>query len=609
MLPQSVHAENTMFTTTRLQDWASTAIRYGEAFGFNIAGLIMPSFNDDKQTAIFGYEPYAITASKFGERNLPGALRPNGKVKDWDADHEVRREALYGAILKASAEHGDNVTSDECYISEDNQISDPINPVRPLWQNGYILDAMIGLQSIDPVGGVFDFNRPKMHLAGMNPGEDCKKHFAGIEEKPVENPQVQLSHFGGESAIEAFMRDTIFTIIQKIVTYADGTTGVEETKEYERENAHQQVILTKKERQPYQESNCDFSIKPCAGNMVGNYSKDLDKHGGFPAGFIADKKQEDVEAHATLYDKVTIVGFPAGNVEDFDLNANKMKHGFLTMACTGVPSNLQDKAIVGDKGASQKILEYCGEKEPGKCPIDLIEAGLAKSSGSCNLKNPGAYTSSNTYLTSLEKQALPSGVTPLMRKVLEAAGATYNVPASVLLGTMLEEGSFNHADVWSWTDENVRLYSDCTKKDPMPSCREFGSNTSEGATGPFGFISNWWNNYIETGGPFKAYESDPAWKEALTKAKPNYSECNFVDAAFTAARELGEDASHYQPAYVPPAPQSCTIDGSTYNTNISFIPASCSSWTADTVALARMQYGDRTCSADVGRMVRTYKGI
>ena len=374
---QSIHAENTMFTTTRLNDWASTAIKMLEPFGFNIAGYIVPSFQRDKQTAIFGYQPYAITAAKFGERNLPGTLRPNGKIKDWDAEHEVRRESLYGAILKASAEHGDNVTSPECYISEDNQISDPIDPVRPLWQHGYALDALLGLQTLDPVDGMFDFNRPKMHLAGMNPGEDCKKHFRGTEDEPVENDQVQLSHFGPESKIEAFMRETIIKVISEVVKVINGVTQTVTETEYEKENAHQQVILTKKERQPYQESNCDWTIKPCAGNQVGNYSKDLDKHGGFPAGFIADAKQEDVEAHATLWDNVTIVGFPVGKVEDFDLNANKMKHGFNTMACTGVPSKLQDKAIIGDKTNYQKIQEYCNPEAKVACTPDTWEQIVA----------------------------------------------------------------------------------------------------------------------------------------------------------------------------------------------------------------------------------------
>ena len=405
---QPVHAENTMFTTTRLNDWASTAIKFGENFGFNLAGLIMPSFHGQPQTAIFNYEPYSITAQKFGERSLPGALRPEGRVKDWDANHEVERQGRYGAILKANAEHGDDVTSDECYISEDNQVSAPLDFVRELWQNGYILDAIYGLQAILPSeDGIFDMNREKLHLAGMNGAEDCKKHFRGLEDKPVEKDQVQLSHFGGEAGIIAQMRDTIFTIIEKIVHYADGSSGVVQSKEYEKENAHQQVILTKKERQPYQESNCDFSVKPCAGNQVGPvYSKDLDKHGGFPAGFIADSKQEDVEAHATLYDNVTLVGFPAGKVEDFDLNANKMKHGFNTMACTGVPSKLQDKAIIGNKDNPQKILEYCNPEEKIACTPDTWEqivSGLPSAINKAAAKYAAYFPISQGQLASLLK--------------------------------------------------------------------------------------------------------------------------------------------------------------------------------------------------------------
>lgn len=612
--PSVVRAEDTIFTTTRLNNWQTTAVIIGQQFGFDVAGLIKPSFEKESENAIVDYEPFKIYMDSYMNRNLPGSYLQNNKISFWEGP--IKRYSLYGIILKASAEHGEDKISPECYISVGPQVSEPILNLPELTVSGELIGALRGLLPKEANdAGVIDTNKPTdLGIGGMNAAEDCKKQTSGVEWNPFANPQSRLSSFGGEASIQAQMLETIMIIVEKIVQLAGGGTQVVQSKEPLKEVAKQQGILTKKTKQWYQQILCQFGSTPCPGNQVGIYSKNLDVTGGWPAGFIGANEQKKVNPHLELEDQIEVVGLRAGKMREPEAVANQLLTGLAEASCTVVPAGtLQNDAVMGKTGAKNaiKIKPWCRDeiKETGKCPIDLIEKGLAKSSISCKLKNPGAYTSSNTYLTSLEKQALPNGVSPLMQKVLEAAGATYNVPASVLLGTMLEEGSFNHADVWSWTDENVRLFSDCTTMDPMPSCREFGDATSEGATGPFGFIANWWQNYIDSDGPYKAYLTDPNWKDALATAKPNYSECNFVDAAFTAARELGEDASHYQPDYVPTAPQSCTIDGSTYNTNISFIPASCSSWTADTVALARMQYGDRTCSADVGRMVRTYKGI
>ncbi|MBP9814019.1 hypothetical protein KBC80_02390 [Candidatus Woesebacteria bacterium] len=612
--PQVVRAEDTIFTTTRLSEWQTKAVIILNEFGFDVAGLIKPSFESEKENAIVDYEPFKIYMDAYTQWNMPGQYLQDNRIIFWQGP--IKRYSLYGIILKAWSEHGENNTSPECYISVGPQVSEPIPNLPELTTSGELIGSMRGLLPKETNdAGVIDTTKPtNLGIGGMNAGEDCKKQTSGVEWKPFANPQQRLSSFAGGSSVLAHMLETIMVIVERIVRLAGGGTQVELHEEPLKEVTNRMGILTKKTKQWYQQILCQFGSTPCPSNQVGDYSKNLDVTGGWPAGFIGANEQKKVNPHLELEDQIEVVNLRAGKMREPEAVANQLLTGLAEASCTVVPAGkLQAEAVMGKAGAKNaiKIKPWCRDEieETGKCPIDLIEKGLAKSSMSCNLKNPGAYASSNTYLTSLEKQALPNGVSPLMQKVLEAAGATYNVPASVLLGTMLEEGSFNHADVWSWTDENVRLFSDCTTMDPMPSCREFGDATSEGATGPFGFIANWWQNYIESDGPYKAYLTDPSWKDALATAKPNYSECNFVDAAFTAARELGEDASHYQPDYVPPAPQTCTIDGATYNTNISFIPASCSSWTADTVALARMQYGDRTCSADVGRMIRTYKGI
>lgn len=611
-----VYASENIFTTTRLVDFASTIIRVSEDFGFHLYNYIVPSYTKENENAYVDYEPYAITMSKFSTRAEPGTFRPNNKIIDWTT--EIVRTSLYGAILKASAPHGENVTSDECYISEGLQKSSPVLYLPLLLQSAKFVNSRYGLFTMDVnENGKYNFDKPSPPLIGMNPNEDCKKHNLGEPAEPFGNDQVALSSFGNGSSqqvgIVATMLFDMYTWITETFTNPSGTTGTKTTKDWDEENAKQEVILTKKIAQRNNPELCHLGSQTCSPRNMTDSVEGLQRTGGVFSGFVAAKAQVQVDPNCVVNDKVTLLGFPAGKMENAEMNCNMAKKGMEQGGCMVVSGSqdgkFQKSAVYGTAEKGEHIDQSCGNEKPVACPIDVIEKGLSKTSLSCSLKNTGSYTSSNTYLTDLEKSSLKNGIPPLMQKVLEAAGSTYNVPASVLLGTMLEEGAFEHAGTWDWSDETVRTYSDCTVKDPMPSCRDFGNQTSEGATGPFGYIQNWWDNYIESGGPYKAYENDPAWKEALVTAKPNYNECNFTDAAFTAARELGEDQSHYQPAYVPVAPQQCAIGGVTYNTNIADVPTSCGSWNTSRVAMARMQYADRTCTDDVQRMVTTFSGL
>lgn len=597
------------FTTTRLNDFASTAVWISNKIGFDIGGLIVPIFTKEKEIATPDFQPTAEYKKSFVEYFTPQNYKDDGKHIDWDEqENPIFYTALYGAILKVDAEHSDHPEPTDCYISEKMEKSSDV-PFAPLaFQKAREADASLGINPVDPdENGVIDFNLPSAVIGGMKGAEDCKKHDAGFERTKLENESKQLAEFGGGTSIWGSMTTTIMIAVTKIIQ------GVETViQDYLHVPEKREVILTMKKKQPYHSIQTHDGGGP--EREAGKYSGNSAKSGGWAAFTLREEDKKEVPSSSLQPYEITVAGFRQKPLEAaYDLfNISQVRQQ--QASCYMVPDttntslgNLQDNvAIAGDTGNKIPIKPEC-EPIVAKCPIDLIAEGAAKTSSSCNLCNTGSYTSSNTYLTPLEKGSLPSGIPPLMKKVLEAAGATYNVPASVLLGTMLEEGSFEHADVWKWSDETVKQFSDCTIKDPMPSCDEFAHPVT-GAKGPFGFIQNWWDNYIETGGPYKAYESDPAWKEVLANIpKGNITQCNFVDAAFTAARELGEDQSHL---YVPGLPGSCPVNGSSvsiYTGNDR--PQSCSSWSQERVVLSRLQYGDRVCSTGIGRMVSTYKGI
>lgn len=167
----------------------------------------------------------------------------------------------------------------------------------------------------------------------------------------------------------------------------------------------------------------------------------------------------------------------------------------------------------------------------------------------------------------------------LARKILAQAGKTYNVSAANIYAAMKHEGG--DWDVYNGfaNDEEVRKWSVskiCGGED-MPKC-----NNDEPATqAPFGFIRAW----------FYKGDGDYASWNAVTKFLPErnsrelVSRCNFIDAAFAAAKLLSMSAARTDlTEYIP----SNTCGPYTFVDNVR--PDTCS-WTDTKVAQSQVYYG------------------
>lgn len=171
-------------------------------------------------------------------------------------------------------------------------------------------------------------------------------------------------------------------------------------------------------------------------------------------------------------------------------------------------------------------------------------------------------------------------VGPLAQKILAQAGKTYNIPAADIYAAMLHEGG-------SWpeyhnfaNDDEVRQWSLSAACGgiPMPKC----DNSIEATQPPFGFIKT----YFYQGTGFYAF-----WN-AVTKFLPDrnspdtISRCNFIDAAFAAAKALSLSSARTDTTKCIP---SATCGGYTFSTNN--IPDSCTSWTDTKIAQSQVYYG------------------
>jgi hypothetical protein len=124
-----------------------------------------------------------------------------------------------------------------------------------------------------------------------------------------------------------------------------------------------------------------------------------------------------------------------------------------------------------------------------------------------------------------------------------------------------------------FTDENVRKWStpiECGGE-PMPSC----DNNAEATQAPFGFIKGWFYKGDGTNAVWTAVQKlDPS-----RNAPEKVSRCNFLDAAYAAAKALKQGSS-------------MTVSGNScgsYSFN-STQPSSCAYWTDDKIAQSQVAY-------------------
>jgi len=165
-----------------------------------------------------------------------------------------------------------------------------------------------------------------------------------------------------------------------------------------------------------------------------------------------------------------------------------------------------------------------------------------------------------------------SNLGDLAKRILATAGQTFNVPASNIYAAMLHEGADWPEFNGKFTDENVRKWSNTIEcgGEPMPRC----NNDIQETQPPFGFLKNWFY-----GDGYKAIWNAVQEIDPSRNTKEKVSRCNFLDAAFGAAKLLQQGSTMTESG------NSCgsyTFDNSQ--------PGSCSAWTDAKIAQSQVAY-------------------
>lgn len=613
------HAGVATHATSTIGGADAVKLFIGNIAGFSVVGEVMPIILQPKENAPPDIEPYAIFAQNASPWAQPMVVQLH-RI-DYTSDNPISAKYCAKLVIKPSWA---NVPVQYALTLDTTEKSENYPNSQMLLMNGEALTSVYGLLKKIPSGVSYDFDRPT-HVISTIGNEDCGPQDQGVSGKPVTIGVQSVASFPGTEIRSPGVPETIYEWVMRTIHTATGE--IERlVQEIATEVVPMRIEITAKHGDSHVTNGwCFFGRCDPDATDEERTGKIAEVNGSLSGGLIPiQKNKTPIAFNAIVTQTIQLLGLdlPGSKKTSVDLempykNANSGMEDTKTGACMFSPLNDQSRLKIGHAADYVAFDDKCKSKPIPNCPIDLIEQGKGKSAPSCSLTNAGGYKSlllnpdfinpiipGKTYKYA---DSLPGGVPPLMKKVLDAAGAAYNVPASVLLGTMLEEGAFNHTGTWDWTDETVKKFSDCTIKDPVPSCNDASFQSGTGAKGPFGYIQYWWDKYMGmgTGGPYLNMMSDPDWKKIIDNIpKGNITPCNFTDAAFMAARELGIDQSHYYQAM----PAQCTVGTTTYDLNITNPPASCSDWDPNRTALARLQYDDQACDDQVTRMVTTFNG-
>lgn len=486
------------FTTTRLNKFGSVIIKVGQKFGFDISGLVHPIFNDEDQLAAPDHEPEAKWSDAFLEYFTPQQHKDDGKHIAWDANaNPVFYTGYYGAILKTDAEHSNHPEPTDCYISTTYEKSSDV-PWAPLsFMNARRSAAWLGIDPVDPVDGVVNFNLPSLVIAGMNPNEDCKKHEPGEEQLPVENDAVKLAQFGAGTQVEGHETVSIFETIRKWVV-----DHWEEETDYAEEQHKDDVILTIKKKLPWYHIQCLWG--GCPSNEAGEFSGTSDINGGQASFTLREEDKKPIVAASEQAYKILVGIFPQKPLEaSYDIK-NQVNTRLKQEACYMVPDtsnrkdkrNLQNDVAIGDPNGGPIAAAVAGAAAAvqGIIPIgDMCSPEVP----ACGGEPPTFSGSSSCSQCSPNMSGLAeSGTVPGNKlpdnliKMVEEVGEAFGVPPASILTAMYHEGAFVSTQLDqgiyqagpftggdAWTDENVIKWSTCGQT--MPNCPLEGNTFAE----------------------------------------------------------------------------------------------------------------------------------
>lgn len=489
-----------------------------KSFGLDLSGLIVPGAAKENELAVPDMQPFVTWLSAAKPHFLSEWFVAKHKIVDFDAEKNPQPKTSRYCTTITQTFAGRSRTSTE--VTENLEISQPVPWIPPFIQLAEMFNSFVGKFKKTPnTAGKLDYNQPPRYLDSITT-EECGRHNTAEEQLPLTVPIVANASLGPA----ARMIGSVGQVLVAIPSLIDQILNIQTT-----------ATITRTSVLSNAEQFCNAGACNETDVRIAPNAKQLVENQGFPMALLSKDFQQT--EHFGGIDNPIQIGGRIVTVRDPNLLTKAAETLLTRTACAVTPANEINNVTIGGKGG---IAQACSTPLPtATCGTTELPSLLAADGGSCSLCNTNDL---NNYVSRFGYPKIP----PTLIAILNAAGAAFNVPASVLLSLMYSEGSLER---WQWTEENVKKWSVCGGE--VPNCDTLASPT--GARGPFSFISSEIapnNNAKDNAG----YNWSDDYQDAILIVDPNrnkFSPCNFLDAAFAVAKKLGKESGgsgSYSPA-------------------------------------------------------------
>lgn len=455
--------------------------------------------------------------------------------------------------------------------------SEPVEWINPLDQHGERFNSYIGRRKQTDQ----NYDRPS-EIVRLDSARPCSWQNTALNVREIELTTNDLNQYGAGTVVQTpySALDFIVGILEKI------EQGVRLVFAQTDARINGWILFT--ERLSHAEPMCnifgcessDLSPAPIDAPEKERLAKDK----GFVLSFKPRVLSYRNEVNSARPNPFTTNTGRTQSIETRTYLTKVTKDSLDYLTCTLIPKVKQGEVMGQDFQETEcqyaQTTATCGSKE---LP-DL--SGVDSSCGMCNTGGIRDFIASvnPAYANQLPEGNLPSVAIDILNK----AASTYNVPAPVLFGAMIQEGSFTWDD-WQWSAENVTCWSVEGGKIGQTT---FGDDASclahahpaTGSRGAFGWIETRFAPYSDA-----VHTVDPGRQEL--------DQCNFMDAAFAAAKSMSDTQGGG-----PSTPASCN--------GIPLLQSagrrSCGAWDESRAATAQYTYNG-SCTAAVPRTVNAFR--
>lgn len=527
-------------------------------------------------TTVFKHDlPDLDDKANWLKSSNPG-LTPKS-IKDVTVDFTTEQQKTYTSRLCIPSVNGSQAREE---VSNRRIYSETVPWVNPLVQYGERFNSFIGRYR----RGDQDYDRPSQ-IVRLDSARPCDTADSALDLREITFDAQDINQYG--TGANAPLITTAFNplnfVVGRLEELIDGILNI-----FLQWNTSALVAwILPTERMPWAEQDChifgcesgDLSRAP----LDDTQKEELTDSKGFVLTYKPKVLSYRTNINGNMPNSFTTNTGTTQTIETHTYMTKGVQDSLVYLKCSLLPKEKQVDSMgtdYEDTECKYQAAASCGDREL---------PDLSGTDASCGLCNTDGIADFIASVNPDYANQLPEGNLPQVAiDVLNKAASTYNVPAPVLLGAMIQEGAFTWDD-WQWTGENVMCWSveggkiGQTTFGDDASCMSH-AHPATGSRGAFGWIDTRFAPYSDA-------------VRSVDPGRAELDQCNFLDAAFAAAKSMSDTQGGG-----PSTPASC--NGITLLQNAG--RRNCSAWDDSRAGTAQYTYNG-SCTAAVPRTVNAFR--